>query len=167
MITNKQKSKKREQKIAKDIGGRNHLMSGAAWFKKGDASNEYFLVEDKFTDKSKYSIKYSELIKINKEALQINKIPIFRFGFTVNKKDYVIINVKHTLLEATKDVTRIDKKQLTVTPDELYKKDIYLSLGDFIIMTLNFFDKDIFFVVNWENFLYYNTIIYGDFNEKL
>lgn len=166
MITNKQKSKKREISIAKDIGGREHLMSGAAWFKKGDASNEYFLVEDKFTDKEKYSIKYNELVKVQKEALEVSKIPIFRFGFTINKKDYVVLNTKHTLLDATQCDLKIAKKQYTVKPESLYKQDVSLPEGDFIIMTLNFFNKDNFFIVSWENFMYYNNIIYGEFNNE-
>ena len=75
-INNKKISKKREHKIAKEMGGKAHIASGALWWKKGDASNDFFLIEDKFTTKDKYTLNIKTLKKIEKEAMNCGKIPV-------------------------------------------------------------------------------------------
>lgn len=88
---NKARSQKREKQIATEIGGRAHIASGALWFRKADASNDLFLVEDKFTDANVYRVVYNTLLKLEHQALRIGKTPIFRFGFTKAAKDFILV----------------------------------------------------------------------------
>ena len=90
-MDNKARSQKREKQIAKEIGGRAHIASGALWFRKADASNDLFLIEDKFTDASVYRVVYNTLLKLEHQALRIGKTPIFRFGFMKAAKNFVIV----------------------------------------------------------------------------
>ena len=52
----KKKSKKQEERIAKQIGGKTVIASGALWGAKGDSRFDNFLIENKFTDKDSYSL---------------------------------------------------------------------------------------------------------------
>lgn len=88
---NKARSQKREKQVAKDIGGRAHIASGALWFRKSDASNELLLIEDKFTDSNVYRVEYKTLLKLEQQALKIGKTPIFRFGYEKAAKNFVIV----------------------------------------------------------------------------
>ena len=65
----KKKSKKQEEKIAKDIGGRTTPASGALWAFKGDVRNDKYLIEAKFTDSNKYQLKCKTWYKIKREAI--------------------------------------------------------------------------------------------------
>lgn len=83
MIKNWKKviSQKREKQIAKDTGGQAHLGSGAAWNNKGDAHDEGFLYEDKFTKATYYTLSISTLKKIEKEALNKgHRLPVLKVG---------------------------------------------------------------------------------------
>lgn len=81
-------SRKREIKGAKEIGGKCHAGSGNKWHSKSDFSNEFIQVEDKFTEESIYSLKLSELKKLEKEALSVGKLPVFRFGYIIKNNEY-------------------------------------------------------------------------------
>ena len=50
-----------------ELGGKPHAASGALWWKKSDAHSRDFQLEDKFTEKTYFSIKLSTLKKIEKE----------------------------------------------------------------------------------------------------
>lgn len=79
--TNRQKSIRQEAAAAKMIGGRRRRGSGSAPGLPGDAYGERFLVECKFTNQQSFSVKLSDLTKIEVSALTAGKIPLFRFGF--------------------------------------------------------------------------------------
>lgn len=95
MKTNKKISQLREKDIGKQIGGRPHIASGALWFQKGDVSNEFLIIEDKFTMKDSYSLSLETINKIDKEAKQENKIPIMSVGFQKHKFSVAFVNTKY------------------------------------------------------------------------
>lgn len=85
----KRKSQKQEERTAKAFGGRTQIASGAIETLKGDVrtgeskSGEFnsndFLIENKFTDANKYSLKLDIWNKIEKEAFQDNmRIPLMQ-----------------------------------------------------------------------------------------
>lgn len=83
----KKHSKKRELRIAKEIGGKTSPGSGCFWFKKGDVSNSYLFVEDKFTIDQNYRIDLKVINKTRQQANKECKIPVLSFGFELpNKK---------------------------------------------------------------------------------
>ena len=144
MISNKKKSEKREDKIAGDIEGHRHVMSGATWSKKGDVSNDKILIEDKFTDDIKYSLTRKTILKNNKEAGIVDKIPVISLGFEKYKTDYAIIQLEyHKDYLACIDVSasirgKKDSKSITLLYsrlNELFlnKKEPYLGLVVFDI----------------------------------
>jgi hypothetical protein len=92
----KKTATKRENQLAKDVGGRRHAASGALWFRKSDASDTDFQYEDKFTEKDYYTLSITSLKKIESEAKKVNKLPVFRIGFIQhsNTQDYVVLRKK-------------------------------------------------------------------------
>jgi hypothetical protein len=95
MKTNKKISQDREKAIGKQIGGRPHIASGALWFQKGDVSNEFIIIEDKFTAKDSYSLSLDTINKIDKESKQENKIPVMSIGFQKHKFSVAFVNTKY------------------------------------------------------------------------
>lgn len=69
-------SRKQEQRVAQDIGGRAVPASGAFWSRKGDARSDECLVEAKRTDKASISIKKQVWEKIRREALLDARYPV-------------------------------------------------------------------------------------------
>lgn len=156
MKNNKRRSRKRELQAAKDIGGYATIASGGLWFDKGDIKNDKFLIEDKFTDADKYSIKLSILNKIEKEADKAQKIPIFRFGFENRKEDYVVVDPNLLIEEkniydtAKLRITSAEgKKSLSLKANTL--KDLRLSGSDYIL-NININNKE-FMILTWSLFL--------------
>jgi hypothetical protein len=76
--SNKKRSKKSEDQAAKEIGGRRMPNSGAISGFKGDVKSKEYLLEDKFTDYSSYSLSLSVLKKMEHEALQNMRKPLLR-----------------------------------------------------------------------------------------
>ena len=68
----KKKSRKQEERVAKEIGGRPTPASGALWGAKGDVRNPDFLVECKYTDATYYALVKRVWKKICEEALASN-----------------------------------------------------------------------------------------------
>ena len=66
-------SKKQEAESAKLFGGRVQPASGALATAKGDVRTKEFLIENKYTEKEKYALKYEILDKIWKEAVRESK----------------------------------------------------------------------------------------------
>ena len=56
MKTVKKRSQIQEKSVAKDMGAKTVVASGAMWFSKGDVRNDKFLIECKTTEKDFYSI---------------------------------------------------------------------------------------------------------------
>ena len=88
----KKKSKKQEEKIAKDIGGRTTPGSGALWFSKADVRNDKYLIEAKFTDSNKYQLKYTTWDKIKREAINDGlRIPVMQID--IQGSQYALLRV--------------------------------------------------------------------------
>ncbi len=87
----RKESKKQEERIASEIGGRAHSNSGATPFNKGDCSNSYITVECKQTRNASFSITMRDLKKIEKEALNVGKLPIMFIEFMNFKREYVLM----------------------------------------------------------------------------
>jgi hypothetical protein len=76
------KSRLQERKGAKDWDGSVNSGSGNGWIRKGDVRNDKFLIEYKHTDSKSYSLKESELLKIENQALVDGRDAIFVVGFS-------------------------------------------------------------------------------------
>jgi hypothetical protein len=157
-VNNKKISQKREKQLAKDTGGKAHARSGGLWFKKSDASDPYYQYEDKFTKKVFYSINIDILNKIEKEAKQVNKIPVLRFGFIETNRDYVVLRIQDVFPLVSSDLfiksplfINIDKKSKRFEETELYVE--YINNKE-IMYILNFehFDKT-YILMGYKNFL--------------
>lgn len=85
--------KKIENKFAKSVKGRRQPASGAFTGLKGDIKTKNLLFELKYTDKKSYTLKKDLLKKIDSEAFQLRKIPIFVIQF--KDEEYFIINSKY------------------------------------------------------------------------
>lgn len=68
MKTVKKRSQKQEKSVAKDMGAKTVVASGAMWNSKGDVRNDKFLIECKTTEKDFYSITTKVWEKISLEA---------------------------------------------------------------------------------------------------
>lgn len=89
-------SAKQEKKVAKLIDGKQTANSGAGAFKKGDCSNDLFLIECKTLTEPKksHSIKKEWLEKNAEEAFAMNK-PYNALAFDFGDGDnYFIIDAK-------------------------------------------------------------------------
>jgi len=157
-------SKKREIQGAKDIGGRVHPASGARWHTKGDFSNQFIHVEDKFfcsnnNSSDTYSISLDVLHKVEKEAFSIGKTPVLKFGLynarqTYNNKDFAVINRDHIIKPinySRENQVSTSKKSYLVRINQL--EDIYINNND-ILLHLTFTKANkVFVVMKWEYFL--------------
>ena len=73
----KKKSQKQERSVAKEIGGKTVVASGAKWFADSDVRSDKFLVECKTTSKDYFSITTALWEKILKEATKDHgRIPL-------------------------------------------------------------------------------------------
>ena len=73
----KKKSQSQEKRVAKEIGGKTTIASGAFWSSKADVRSKLFLVECKTTEKDFYSLTYNVWNKVYNEAIKDGmRIPI-------------------------------------------------------------------------------------------
>ena len=86
--TRKDKSKKQENRIAKQTGGRTIAGSGSGRT-KGDVNTKFFKIEAKRTDKESISLRKDWLRKISSEALSEGKRPALLFE--VDGEEWAII----------------------------------------------------------------------------
>ena len=103
-------SKKQENLIAKELGGKRQPNSGAAMFAKGDVQLDNWLIEakTKTSPSESMTIKKSWLEKNEEEAFAMGKehsALIFDFGDIHYPQEYVVITLEEfkRLLEAQKD----------------------------------------------------------------
>lgn len=82
-------SQAHEKRLEKVLGGSRTAASGAFWSRKGDVRSERFLAEHKYTAAQSFSVKSSELRKIETEALLVGRVPIF--CVSLGNRDYVIL----------------------------------------------------------------------------
>lgn len=89
-------SRKHENRIAKEIGGKRTAASGAFWSRKGDVRSDDLLIEHKYTGKKQTTIKSDVLKKIWREAILDGRIPVL--GIHLDGEDYVVLS-EHDFIE--------------------------------------------------------------------
>lgn len=93
MNTRKQ-SQIQERKVAKEIGGKVTIASGAFWCNKGDVRSDKFLVECKTTKKPYYRLNFKLWDKIHKEALRDGlRIPVMCIELDGGKSTLAVLPV--------------------------------------------------------------------------
>jgi len=154
-MDNKKRSKKRENKGASNIGGRSHPNSGAVWYRKGDYSNENFLIEDKYTDADYYSLSLSVLNTVEKHANKVGKIPVVSIGFESYKKDYAVLrecDCSH-IVDEDIEIIETDKKSKRIYCEELQKK--YVNCENIFLFKVKLRDR------------FYYILMLNDFEDNI
>ncbi len=82
-------SRKHEDRLAKKLGGKRTVASGAFWNRKGDVRTTDWLVEHKWTGKASFSIKAAVLEKIVNEAILDSRMPVL--GISLNDQNYCLV----------------------------------------------------------------------------
>ena len=82
-------SQAHEKRLEKVLGGSRTAASGAFWSRKGDVRSEKYLAEHKYTAAKSFSLKSSELKKVETEALLVGRVPIF--CVSLDNRDYVVL----------------------------------------------------------------------------
>ena len=154
----KKKSKKQEEKIAKDIGGRTTPGSGALWFSKADVRNDKYLIEAKFTDSNKYQLKYTTWDKIKREAINDGlRIPVMQID--IQGSQYALLRVEDLDALAQDngcvvlyEHTASKSKNIVPYPFELF----YLGSDaiDKIPCVIYRFTHDTLALITWNDFKY-------------
>ena len=112
MSKNKRTTKwyrKNEAEVIKRLGLKPTRNSGATWIDKADGQNDNYICELKSTDKESFSIKQSVLHKLEVEAIEAHKIPLFAFQFI--NTDEVWVAVKESDIKAIKGIIQGKEKQ--------------------------------------------------------
>ena len=90
MKTDGQKqSQAHEKRLEKVLGGSRAAASGAFWSRKGDVRTDDILFEHKYTGKKTFTLKSTELRKIELEAIMDGRMPAF--GIHLDGRNYVIL----------------------------------------------------------------------------
>lgn len=90
----KYKSTKQEKRVAKEIGGRTVVASGAIDFFKGDVRSEDYLVECKTTAKDYYVLNLTTWLKIQREALRDGmREPIMCIDLLDGEKRFAVVDM--------------------------------------------------------------------------
>ncbi len=87
------KSKKQEKRVAKEIGGKVQVASGAMWHSKADVRLDKFLIECKTTEKPFYSLTLKVWDKIAQEALRDGmRAPLMQIDLEDGKSSVCVIS---------------------------------------------------------------------------
>jgi hypothetical protein len=154
-VNYKKISTKREQDIAKDISGRRHVGSGNQWHHKGDDSNEFLLIEDKFVVSDKYSINLNILNKLITQANKQAKIPVLRFGFLEkdSMNNFACVEDIYCYPITTSEYIIAEKRSKTVHYNDLYNTFILSQkLPTLIKLTFSSENRS-FYIIEWKDFL--------------
>lgn len=95
-------SQKQEKSVAKELGAKTVVASGALWNAKGDVRNAQYLVECKTTEKDYYTITSKVWEKICKEALKDGmRTPLLVIDLHNNHKERYVCFPSSALGEET------------------------------------------------------------------
>ena len=94
MKTVRKRSQKQEKGVAKDMGAKVVVASGALWSAKGDVRSDKFLIECKTTEKDYYPVTTKVWEKISQEAVKDGmRTPLLMVDLKDSER-YVIFNPK-------------------------------------------------------------------------
>lgn len=85
-------SQRQEINIAKRYSGTTNAGSGNGWVRKNDVRTEEESIECKITSKGSYTLKVSELIQAEQNALLDDRVMLFIIEFASNNRRYVVID---------------------------------------------------------------------------
>lgn len=88
----KKQWEKKEVNDAQSFNARRTPRSGGLWFAKGDSKSDDFLIENKTTEKSNFTILGTVWKKIKKEALLSSRIPMLSVEFGEKREELIIMN---------------------------------------------------------------------------
>lgn len=83
-------ARKRERECAEDIGGRTTPASGAG-IAKGDARNDCWMVDDKFTNSSAFQLTAQVMKKALSDARKTGRLPVLRVGLLKEKINMAVM----------------------------------------------------------------------------
>lgn len=132
--TVKEKSQEQEKRTAKQLNGQTQIASGAIWTMKADVRTEDFLIENKYTDSSYYTLNVTTWEKIFKEATNDNlRIPLMQ----VDIKDKSCIICEAPYLEMllgefcyTKIADELSSKSFRISYELATTVSSYAHLGE-------------------------------------
>ena len=87
-MTERQKSDKHEKRIAKELQGKRTKGSGSTPYQKEDVRLQWALIQAKRTDKKNITIERKTLERLEKNAMNIGKIPALCIGFGNEQETY-------------------------------------------------------------------------------
>lgn len=119
--------RKNEAEVMKRLGFKPTRNSGATWIDKADGQNDHCICELKSTDKASFTVKQEYLHKLEANAIEAHKLPVFAFQFI--NMDEVWLAIKESDIEAFKNLVRYSvleelaegDRNYTI-PEELQKK---------------------------------------------
>ena len=94
----------KEQKDAKLFGARPTPRSGGLWFSKGDSKSEYFLIENKTTDKENFTIQGKVWEKIFNEAIINSRTAMLSILFGKKKTELIVLD-KNDFMELIEKIS--------------------------------------------------------------
>lgn len=97
-------SQQQEKSLAKKIGGKVQIASGALSSFKGDVVHEKYLIEAKYSDSNEYRLALQTWNKIKKEAHEVDKMPLLEVCLDYDgKKPIKILICSPSDLDLTMD----------------------------------------------------------------
>ena len=151
----KKRSRKQEEQIAKDLGGKPTIASGALYFQKADVRSDIFLCEAKFTDKDKYVLTLQTWEKIRKEALRDRmRIPLMMIELPEVSLAVLNIDDFYGLIPCTLtfDLASFRGSKTRVALDSSLI-DIPINSRKSVPYSLISFEEVQLVVMDWEDFL--------------
>jgi hypothetical protein len=93
MLPTKKASLKQEKRVAKEVGGRATIASGALYSQKGDVRTDRFLIECKTTEKDFFTFTRKVWDKIRREAIKDGmRYPVLSVEFAAQLKQSAIFS---------------------------------------------------------------------------
>lgn len=84
-------SKEQEKRLARQVGGRVQAGSGSSWRAPQDIKSPEYMIQAKYTGKSEYPLKASDLIQVAVDANRCGRTPVMIVEFTAYRKRAVIL----------------------------------------------------------------------------
>ena len=147
----KKVSKFQEDRVAKKLGGKSQIASGALYFAKADVRTDKFLCECKTTERSSYSLKLATWNKVYLEALKDSmRISIMQIDLEGGMTSLIVMRFDDfqscfcdlSIGEVGESICT-SKKSILVTSEvivECENNNLRCSIGDLELVVLHFSD---------------------------